>query len=207
MDRKIYTIGSRALGNEIVLPEANIMIMHARIVVQSNGIQYIEKRDNQAQINVNGLMVKRKVFVPSDKIFLAQSLFSITRFFKTSNGVITGLRKLNDFSEEFMELKEVYSGYIEARAKIQKQAQRKDLLLDPLMMIPFAGLVLRKLVSVEAGNKNKINMNEALAKLKHEFQKVYRCPNPDCSKSLGETPWSTLADQRQCSSCQVNWVA
>ena len=206
MDKKIYTIGSKRLGNEIVLPEAHIMLMHARVVVQQNGLQYIEERDRKAFIQVNGIRVKRKVIKAGDEIILGQTRFSLHRYFKFEQDQITGLRQPNDFSEEFGSLRQIYDNYMEGRERIYREARRKDSVFDPVMLIPFAGVLLRKVLHNELGGKAQINQQEALNNLRHEFSKLYRCPNPDCNKPLGEIPWNTLAEQASCDTCRAIWV-
>ena len=206
MNKQVFHIGSRGIGNEIVLNDPHISPKHARIVVQKDGLQYIEEQSRSAPVLVNGVRVKRKVIRQSDQISLGRSPFSIHRHFKVKDGVIRELRASNDFSEEFEELRFVYEEYIQAKEAIEKSAKKKELLFDPLLAVPVAGIFLRNIARSMTSGKSRTTRMEAIQNLRYEFFKLYKCPNPDCGKSLGEVPWKTLAAQASCDKCHVIWI-
>ncbi|WP_282782447.1 FHA domain-containing protein [Phaeodactylibacter xiamenensis] len=205
MNKKVFNIGSRGIKNDIVLNNPQIQPKHARIVIQKDGLQYIEERSQIAQVRVNGVRVKRKVIRPRDHIKLANVPFSIHRYFKIEDEIIQSLRVPNDFSEEFEELRSIYSDYIKAKETIEKSTKRIDMLFDLLLAVPFVGVLLRNIARSVSGSKTRITRMEKIQDLRYEFFKVYRCPNPDCRRQLGEVPWHTLANQELCESCYAIW--
>lgn len=206
MNKQVFHIGSRGIGNDIVLNEPHILPKHARIIVQKDGLQYLEERAPGAIVFVNGMRVKRKVIRATDQISFARMPFSVNRYFKVEGGLIKSLRQPNDFSEEFEELRVIYDDYIRAKEAIEKAAKRKELMLDPLLAVPVAGIFLRNIARSMTSGKSRTTRMEAMQNIRHEFFKLYKCPNPECNRPLGEIPWVTLAEDVNCEKCHAIWI-
>lgn len=125
-------------------------------------------------------------------------------------------------------LKKVYDDYIQAKVKIQSSNQFKTRLFQSL---PFAlpgivGVVIgflgkgspehirhqppdndlcpygRNLSRSQAVSQN----SPAIAGYRQQFKIDYVCPK--CGTFLGEIPWESLKNRKQCpvSSCKAKWV-
>jgi hypothetical protein len=138
-------------------------------------------------------------------------------------------RSGNDYSIEFTALKGIYDTYIEQKIKIQSSNQFKTRLLQAL---PFAlpgvigiifgfmekgGAILlgaslfvavcAPAVGIYLGAKQSAKIPRQLQDLANQFKIDYVCPK--CGTFLGELPWESLANKKQCpiASCKAKWMA
>ncbi len=206
MEERIYRIGNWDIGNEIVIRDAQVLPRHARIVRRADGLQFIEELEPEAVVVVNGLRVRRKVFHPADEIFLGRLPFHVHRHFKVEGDTLLGLRIPDDFSEEFQSLRARYDQYVKDREAVERELRKKELLLDPLLAVPVAGIFLRNFARSFTSGKQKTLHMEKLQTIRYAFLEEYRCPNPVCRRSLGEIPWTTWAEQKSCDKCRAIWV-
>ena len=111
------------------------------------------------------------------------------------------LKSNNDYSEEFAALKQVYDNYIQAKVKIHSSNQFKTRLFQSL---PFA---LPGVVGVVVGAKQSAKIPQLLQDLTNQFKIDYVCPK--CGTFLGEIPWESLRNRKQCPmpSCKAKWVS
>ena len=134
----------------------------------------------------------------------------------------------NDYSEEFAALKDIYNNYVQAKVKIQSANQFKTRLFQSLpfalpgiigVVIGFLGkgspelfglslfiTICAPTVGIFLGAKQASKTPQQLQDIANQFKIDYVCPK--CGTFLGEIPWESLRNRKQCpvSSCKAKWV-
>lgn len=199
-----YRLGYSALC-EIQLPnEKGIEAKHAEIKALPDGRQLIRENElDPAEIYVNGIRIKQKIVTEKDEIRCGAHRFKLNRYFKLRNGSIVSVRHHNDFREEFLELKTLYSNYFENKLKIEKKMYEKILWITPLLLIPMFGGALKILIDSMMNPQIKIKIEQELNSLRSKFSEQYHCPC--CERPFGVKPWQDLADQKTCPHCHAKW--
>jgi pSer/pThr/pTyr-binding forkhead associated (FHA) protein len=215
----IVRIG-KADDNDFVIDDAYVSRHHAKLNRDENGDLYIEDTNSTNGTFVNGDRILRKKITPSDVVRLGDHY--------TLN-IVAALKFDNDYSEEFAVLKSVYDLYIKEKIRIQSSNQFKTRLFQS---IPFAAIGVTGLIIgfVGKGNKNVLivasillaicaptigiylgarqsaKIPELLQNIANQFKIDYVCPK--CGTFLGEIPWESLANKKQCpvGSCKAKWV-
>ena len=125
-------------------------------------------------------------------------------------------------------LKKVYDDYIQAKVKIQSSNQFKTRLFQSLpfalpgivgVVIGFLGkgspelfgislliTICAPTVGICLGAKQSAKIPQQLQDIANQFKIDYVCPK--CGTFLGEIPWESLKNRKQCpvSSCKAKWV-
>lgn len=214
----IIRIG-KASDNDYIINEDHVSRHHACLTINDQG-WFIEDTQSTNGTFVNGCQVKKKKICATDIIILGDN------FILNLNQV---LKSVNDYSEEFASLKKVYDEYINARIRIQSNNQFKIRLFQSL---PFAipgivgialgfwgngtpqlfGLSLSlaicaPTVGIYLGAKQSAKIPKLLQDISNQFKIAYVCPK--CGTFLGEIPWESLRNKKQCpvSSCRAKWVS
>ena len=168
---------------------------------------------------VNGSQIVKKRVTPTDKIVLGTGyILNLSEASKSNN----------DYSEEFAALKNVYDNYIQAKVKIQSANQFKTRLFQSLpfalpgiigVIIGFLGkgspelfglslfiTICAPTVGIYLGAKQASKTPQQLQDIANQFKIDYVCPK--CGTFLGEIPWESLRNRKQCpvSSCKAKWV-
>ncbi|MDR0844647.1 MAG: FHA domain-containing protein [Tannerella sp.] len=214
----IIRIG-KAEDNDFVVDDAYVSRYHAKLIRDENGTLFLEDANSTNGTFVNGDRIIRKKISASDVIKLGEQY--------TLN-IREVLKYDNDYSEEFAALKEVYDSYIKEKIRIQSSNQFKTRLFQSLpfafiavagVVIGFAGkgnhgvLIVSLLLGictptagVYLGAKQSAKIPELLQNIANHFKIDYVCPK--CGAFLGEIPWESLANKKQCpvSSCKAKWV-
>jgi hypothetical protein len=192
---------------------------HARLSREADGCLLLEDVDSANGTYVNGSQIVKKRIAPTDMVTLGRSF--------TLN-IAEALRSQNDYSAEFAALKGIYDRYIEQKIRIQSSNQFKTRLFQAL---PFAlpgvigvafgfmgkgsptilGISLLVAICAPAagiymGAKQSAKIPGQLQELANQFKIDYVCPK--CGTFLGEIPWESLINKKQCpvSSCKARWV-
>ena len=135
----------------------------------------------------------------------------------------------NDYSEEFLALKKVYDNYIQEKVRIQSANQFKTRIFQSLpfalpgiigIIIGFLGernplllgvslfiAICAPTIGIYLGAKQSAKIPLLLQDLVNQFKIDYVCPK--CGTFLGEVPWESLRNRKQCpvSSCKAKWVS
>jgi pSer/pThr/pTyr-binding forkhead associated (FHA) protein len=210
----------KAIDNDYVVNESGVSRHHATLSREDNGCLLLEDLSSTNGTFVNGAQILKKRISPTDKVILGSDyVLNIPEVLKSNN----------DYSEEFASLKKVYDTYIEQKVRIQSSNQFKTRLFQALpfalpgiigMVIGFSGkgdpifLVASLVVAVCApaigvylGAKQSAKAPQKLQDLANQFKIDYVCPK--CGTFLGEIPWESLANKKQCpiSSCKAKWVS
>lgn len=214
----IITIG-KANDNVYVTDDSQVSRHHARLVSEPDGSWLLEDLDSTNGTFVNEAQIARKRISKSDQIRLGEN-FTLT---------LSDLLKAgNDYSEEFAKLKTVYDHYIQEKVRIQSSNQFKTRLMQSLpfalpgvigVVVGFLGkgsptlfglslliTIVAPTVGIYLGAKQAAKIPMQLQALANQFKIDYVCPK--CGTFLGEIPWESLLNRKQCpvSSCKAKWA-
>lgn len=214
----IIKIG-KAADNDYIADDAYVSRHHARLTKDKEGYLFLEDLGSTNGTYVNGCQVLKKRVVPTDEIRLGNHyVLSLPEVLKSNN----------DYSEEFARLEQVYDRYIQAKVKIQSSNQFKARLFQslPFVAVGLLGLgvglwgsygITTKLVSfavaaaasvagIYIAAKQTAKTPQQLQELANQFKIDYVCPK--CGTFLGEIPWESLRNRKQCfnPSCKAKWV-
>lgn len=209
----------KADDNDFVVKDPHVSRYHARLIREEGGHLILEDTASTNGTFVNGIQIIKKRVTPTDTIRLGDSYVMNLR---------NVLKYNNDYSEEFASLKKVYDDYIQAKVKIQSSNQFKTRLFQSLpfalpgivgVIIGFLGkgspewfglslfiTVCAPTVGIYLGAKQSAKIPHQLQEIANQFKIEYVCPK--CGTFLGEIPWESLKNKKQCPihSCNAKWV-
>ena len=191
---------------------------HARLTRDQEGRLLLEDLGSTNGTFVNDAQVLRKYVVPTDRVRLGDA----------SEWLVSEILKYNnDYSAEFELLKRVYDDYVDAKVKIQSANQFKTRLLQSLpfaipgivgVIVGFLGkgsmtwfsvslliTVCAPMIGIYLGAKQSARTPAQLQALANQFKIDYVCPK--CGTFLGEVPWESLRNRKQCPACKAKWVS
>ena len=214
----IITIG-KANDNDYVANDPQVSRHHARLLSEPDGSWLLEDLESTNGTFVNETQIIRKRITKADRIRLgAHCSLSLTDLLKAGN----------DYSEEFARLKAVYDHYVQEKVRIQSSNQFKTRLLQALpfalpgiigVVVGFLGkgsptlfglslliTIIAPTVGIYLGAKQAAKIPMQLQALANQFKIDYVCPK--CGTFLGEIPWESLLNRKQCpvSSCKAKWA-
>jgi len=216
----IIRIG-KAEDNDYVADEAYVSRYHAKLERNEKGDLFIEDLNSKNGTFVNGNRIVKKKISLADTVKLgSQYLLNVKDALKFDN----------DYSEEFAELKLVYDAYIEEKIRVQSSNQFKTRLFQsiPFAVIGVTGLVIAFVgkgggsqgifiislilaicvptIGIYLGARQSAKIPGLLQNLANKFKIDYVCPK--CGTFLGEVPWESVANKKQCpvGSCRAKWV-
>ena len=193
----IIKIG-KAKDNDFIANDPHVSRHHARLIREDGGNLLLEDTGSTNGTFVNGAQI------------------------------VKVLKYNNDYSDEFAALKKVYDDYIQAKVKIQSSNQFKTRLFQSLpfalpgivgVVIGFLGkgspelfgislliTICAPTVGIYLGAKQSAKIPQQLQDIANQFKIDYVCPK--CGTFLGEIPWESLKNRKQCpvSSCKAKWV-
>jgi len=208
----------RANTNDYVVDNPKICKYHAELTKTAEGILRIEDMDTVNGIYVNGIRIKRKNIALEDTVILAGCYTLDIR--KT-------LRFCNDYSDEFLCLKDVYTDYILRKKRIIKNGQLKTGLYR-MLPISIGGLgvvvigqitddqtirIFGSLIAISFpifgviwATHCQTKIPENLEELNKHFRNAFICPK--CGAYLGNQDWESLVRQKECkvSGCKAIWI-
>ena len=208
----------KATDNEVVADHPHVSRHHARLTRDQEGRLLLEDLGSTNGTFVNDAQVLRKYVVPTDRVRLGDA----------SEWLVSEILKYNnDYSAEFELLKRVYDDYVDAKVKIQSANQFKTRLLQSLpfaipgivgVIVGFLGkgsmtwfsvslliTVCAPMIGIYLGAKQSARTPAQLQALAHQFTIDYVCPK--CGTFLGEVPWESLRNRKQCPACKAKWVS
>ncbi|MBO5225204.1 MAG: FHA domain-containing protein [Parabacteroides sp.] len=214
----IIKIG-KAVDNNFIVNDPHVSRHHAQLIHEEEG-WILEDLNSTNGTFVNGVQIVKKYVTLTDTIKLGDNyVLDISEVLKFNN----------DYSEEFLALKKVYDNYIQEKVRIQSANQFKTRIFQSLpfalpgiigIIIGFLGernpllLVVSLFIAICAptigiylGAKQSAKIPLLLQDLVNQFKIDYVCPK--CGTFLGEVPWESLRNRKQCpvSSCKAKWVS
>lgn len=215
----IIKIG-KANDNDFVVNDPHVSRYHVQLMHEEGGGWLLEDLGSTNGTFVNDIQIVRKHVTLNDTIKLGNSyILNVSEVLKFNN----------DYSEEFAALKQVYDDYIQAKIKIQSSNQFKTRILQALpfsipgvigVVIGFLGkgspelfglslfiAICAPVIGVYLGAKQSAKIPQLLQDLTNQFKIDYVCPK--CGTFLGEIPWESLRNRKQCpiSTCKAKWVS
>ena len=208
----------KATDNEVVADHPHVSRHHARLTRDQEGRLLLEDLGSTNGTFVNDAQVLRKYVVPTDRVRLGDA----------SEWLVSEILKYNnDYSAEFELLKRVYDDYVDEKVKIQSANQFKTRLLQSLpfaipgivgVIVGFLGkgsmtwfsvslliTVCAPMIGIYLGAKQSARTPAQLQALANQFKIDYVCPK--CGTFLGEVPWESLRNRKQCPACKAKWVS
>lgn len=208
----------KADDNDFVINDPHVSRYHA-CLVREEEFWLLEDVGSTNGTFVNGSQIVKKRVTLTDEIKLGSSYrLNLSEVLKYNN----------DYSEEFAALKKIYDNYTEAKVKIQSSNQFKTRLMQSFpfalpgvigVAIGFFGkgspellgfslfiTICAPTVGIYLGAKQSAKTPQQLQDITNRFKIDYVCPK--CGTFLGEIPWESLRNKKQCplSSCKAKWV-
>jgi len=217
----IIRIG-KAEDNNFIVDDVYVSRYHANLERDETGTLIIEDLNSTNGTFVNGDRIMKKKISSTDQVKLGNQYIL---------NVPEALKFDNDYVEEFAVLKSVYDEYIKEKIRIQSSNQFKTRLLQslPFAVIGVAGLmfsffrkgntanqgiiiigallaVCAPTIGIYFGARQSAKIPELLQNLANKFKIDYVCPK--CGTFLGEVPWESLVNKKQCSvgTCRAKWA-
>ena len=210
----------KAEDNDFIVNDPHVSRHHACLVREDHGCWLLEDLGSTNGTFVNGSQIVKKRITPTDKIILGTGyVLNLTEALKYNY----------DYSEEFAALKKVYDDYVQEKVKIQSTNQFKTRLFQSLpfalpgvigVVIGFLGkgspeflaislfiTICAPTIGIYLGAKQASKTPQQLQDIANRFKIDYVCPK--CGTFLGEIPWESLRNRKQCpvSSCKAKWVS
>jgi len=212
------TIG-RAEDNSFVINDPEVSRYHA-VLTRGDSDELILQdllTTNGTFVNDNQIIIKK--VSPADEIIFGTN-YSIK--------IAELLHGFNDYSDDFVLLKNVYDTYIREKIRIQSKNQFKTRLFQTipfavigifgilmgvlghtnraLFLISFVLAICAPTLGIYLGARQAAKIPAMLQNLANKFKIDYVCPK--CGAFLGEIPWESLHNKKHCpaSSCKANWV-
>lgn len=215
----IITIG-KAEDNNFIVDEPSVSRHHVKLTREKEEGQWLlEDLGSTNGTFVNGVQIVKKRVTFEDEIKLGEGyILDLSEVLKHNN----------DYSAEFSALKQVYDNYVQEKIKIQSTNQFKTRMLQSLpfalpgiigVLIGFSGkgspelfgvslffTICAPTIGIYWGAKQSAKIPKLLQDLTNQFKIDYVCPK--CGTFLGEIPWESLRNRKQCpvSTCKAKWV-
>ena len=209
----------KAVHNNFIVNDPHVSRHHAQLIHEEEG-WILEDLNSTNGTFVNGVQIVKKYVTLTDTIKLGDNyVLDISEVLKFNN----------DYSEEFLALKKVYDNYIQEKVRIQSANQFKTRIFQSLpfalpgiigIIIGFLGernplllgvslfiAICAPTIGIYLGAKQSAKIPLLLQDLVNQFKIDYVCPK--CGTFLGEVPWESLRNRKQCpvSSCKAKWVS
>ena len=212
------TIG-RAEDNTFVINDPEVSRYHAVLT-----------RDEANELVLQDLLTTNGTFINDNQIVIKKVLLSDKITFGTNYTINVSdlLHGFNDYSEDFVMLKNVYDTFIKEKIRIQSKNQFKTRIFQTLpfavigvfgilmgvlghgnkalFVISFVLAICAPTLGIYLGARQAAKIPALLQNLANNFKIDYVCPK--CGTFLGEIPWESLHNKKHCpvSSCKANWV-
>lgn len=207
----------KASDNHFVIDDPSVSRSHARLQSDIKSGWMLEDLGSTNGTFVNNIQILKKNVSEHDRIRFGNSpVFSLKDL----------LHANNDYSIEFAALKAVYKTYIEEKIKIQSTNQLKTRLFQSLpfaipgiigVTIGFLGkgspelfgislfiTILAPATGIYLGARQAAKIPKQLQTIADDFKINYVCPK--CGAFLGEIPWESLVNKKQCPYCKAKWI-
>ncbi|MDR0536693.1 MAG: FHA domain-containing protein [Tannerellaceae bacterium] len=208
----------KAKDNDFVVDAPSVSRHHALLKRDENGSLFLEDLSSTNGTFVNGIQILKKRIACTDTVLLGKSPLNISE----------ALNSNNDYIQEFAALKEVYEKYTAQKVRIQSATTFRTRLFQAApfalpgivgFVISFSGsggMIFRAIclaiavcapaAGIYMGAQQAAKAPQQLQELADQFKIDYVCPK--CGIFLGEIPWESLANKKNCSvqSCKAKWA-
>jgi len=208
----------KANDNDFIVDDPHVSRHHVQLVQEENGSLLLEDLGSTNGTFVNGSQIQKKRIDFSDEIKLGDDYIL---------PLVEVLKCANDYREEFAALKVIYDNYIQSKVKIQSSNQFKVRIFQSMpfaipgiigVIIGFLGkgspqlfmlslgiVICAPAIGIYLGAKQSAKIPQQLQDIANQFKIDYVCPK--CGSFLGEIPWESLKNKKQCpvQSCKAKW--
>jgi ribosomal protein L37AE/L43A len=207
----------KAADNNFIIDNPSVSRNHALLLPTNEGGWILEDLNSTNGTFVNDIQIQKKIIATADRVRFGNSeTFSLQDL----------LHANNDYSEDFKKLKGIYKAFIEEKIKIQSSNQLKTRLFQslpfaipgivgvifgfmgkgshPLFAISLCITILAPAVGIYLGARQASKIPQLLQNITDNFKIKYVCPK--CGLFLGEIPWESLVNKKQCPSCKAKWT-
>ncbi|MDR3252587.1 MAG: FHA domain-containing protein [Tannerella sp.] len=209
----------KAGDNDFVIDDPKVSRYHALLSKDEAGKLTVEDLNSTNGTYINDIQIVKKKIKLTDKLTLGSDYSVLVRDI---------VKRDDDYSEEFAELKEVYNTYIKEKIHVQSANQFKTRIFQslPIALIGVTGIILSisghanqvlfiasiviailaPTTGVYFGARQAAKIPAQLQNLANRLKIDYVCPK--CGTFLGEIPWESLANKKQCPipSCKAKWI-
>lgn len=209
----------KANDNDFVINDPQVSRYHALLIQDEKRDLLLEDLGSTNGTFVNNSQIIKKHVTSEDKVTFGTDYTVSIRDI---------LKRDNDYSEEFASLKGIYDDYMKEKIRIQSSNQFKTRLFQslPFAVIGVTGIVLGFMghtnrgffvfsfilavcaptIGIYFGARQAAKIPAQLQHLANQFKIDYVCPK--CGTFLGEIPWESLSNKKQCpvSSCRAKWI-
>jgi hypothetical protein len=209
----------KAGDNDFVIDDPKVSRYHALLSKDENGALTIEDLNSTNGTYINDIQIIKKKIKLTDKLTLGSDYTVLVRDI---------VKRDDDYSEEFADLKQIYDKYTKDKIHIQSSNQFKTRIFQslPIALIGVTGIILSLtshtnhllfivsiIIAILApttgiyfGARQAAKIPALLQNLANRFKIDYVCPK--CGTFLGEIPWESLVNKKQCPvpSCKAKWV-
>ena len=209
----------KAPDNKFIINDPQVSRFHALLTKDENGDLILEDLGSTNGTFVNDSQIIKKKVLPADKVTFGANY---------STHVYNILKSDNDYTEEFARLNIIYELYIKEKIRIQSSSQFKTRLFQSmpfavigvlgitlgfmghanksLFIISFILAVCAPTIGIYFGARQAAKIPAQLQNLANKFKIDYVCPK--CGTFLGEIPWESLSNKKQCpvSTCRAKWI-
>lgn len=205
---------------------------HCKLTVSSDGTMSIANNKPGNVTYVDGQQVMMKRVLLSSSVELGESKYGID--LKTVMDVVNKMCPPPPVVYSLRPLERVWDQYEKDQIEIQRQerykSQRKASANQIKSLLPLVGTLF---ITVEAlswvryvlvgasvlltilmmvrnnaasnGDSDDKMLAEKLLERRHQFEKEYVCPNPDCRAFKGNMPYVQLKNIKTCTACQCKY--
>lgn len=196
---KTYLIGRETNDLEFKTNDASVSRKHAQLT-QINADQWlVEDLESTNGTFVNGVRILKTILFAKDILKVANVEINTAVLFKKEVVPVSKGSESERIKKEFVELKEVYDTFIQAKLSIQKKGALTSAgLRAGLSIIPYVGNAIAIMSST------KLDKTEKLMAIEEQLKIDYVCPK--CKVWLGPMPWEALKNRKFCLTCKTNWL-
>ncbi len=204
--------------NDIVVDQANVSNIHAKITYVGEGRLQIEDLGSTNHTFVNGEKILKKLITPADKITLGSYSLDTENVFKAMTVKIK--QNQTDFTKEFLLLKSKYEEYERKVDLLHKGTQTKPIYIKAGLTLAAMALSffvisderLKYVVMTMSGviggllslsNKGNTKIKDEIDRLSVALQHEYNCPK--CGYSLMGKRYNYWSALGSCPQCKALW--
>lgn len=212
-------------GNDVRLSHNDVSGKHARISLLEDGTFLVEDLDSRSGTFVNGFQVRKAIALKGDIVELSKHKLDLDKIFGLNKIADKPKSNSTDYTNEYLELKNVLSDYKNLKQKLvvgrfrRIAITRTTIILIPQLIAVFIHFVLEipvfgspvyiTITLASSLGSNWYNPNSVKDKEKDEEIEIHhklRWVCPGCRFPLPSPYWEVnFTSHRTCRNCKAVW--
>ena len=205
--------------------------LHAQLTVHDDYTLVLEDCNSTTGTYINLHKIIRKRVTLNTEIRLGNNMvFKVYKLLPNALIDVIKLKNKEKIKQTFQTLEPIWNAYENERAHLDKKSNRSILLnrmpylvtllsgiisgffsstLLVKIVVPGGAFILTTIVAFvidKHGEKKRKESVEKNRELESLLKESYLCPNPECQKFLGNTPFDKLKHERHCNYCKCEWI-